>query len=53
MVSYLKEKGVATFKLPERLELIDEIPLSEGKKPAKNTLKKTIEMKLRQEGSVP
>jgi non-ribosomal peptide synthetase component E (peptide arylation enzyme) len=53
MVSYLNEKGVATFKLPERLELIDEIPLSEGKKPAKNILKKTIEMKLRQEGSIP
>lgn len=52
MVSYLKEKGVATFKLPERLELINEIPLSEGKKPAKNILRKNIEMKLRQEGSI-
>ncbi len=50
MVSYLKGKGVATFKLPERLELVDEIPLSEGKKPAKNILKKDIETKLRQEG---
>jgi non-ribosomal peptide synthetase component E (peptide arylation enzyme) len=50
MVAYLKGKGVATFKLPERLELVAEIPLSEGKKPAKNILKKDIETKLRQEG---
>jgi non-ribosomal peptide synthetase component E (peptide arylation enzyme) len=50
LVSYLKEKGVATFKLPERLELIEEIPLSEGRKPAKNILKKDIEAKLKQEG---
>jgi non-ribosomal peptide synthetase component E (peptide arylation enzyme) len=52
MVSFLKEKGVATFKLPERLEFIDEIPLSEGKKPAKNILRENIEKKLRQEGSL-
>lgn len=50
LVSYLKGKGVATFKLPERLELIEEIPLSEGRKPAKNILKKDIEAKLKQEG---
>ena len=53
MVSYLKGKGVATFKLPERLELVAEIPLSEGKKPAKNILKKDIEEKLRREGVLP
>jgi len=53
MLSYLKEKGVATFKLPERLEVVDDIPLSEGKKPARNILKKDIEEKLRQEGILP
>lgn len=52
MVSFLKERGVATFKLPERLELIDEIPVSEGRKPAKNILKKEIENKLIREGMI-
>ena len=52
MISFLKGKGVATFKLPERLELIDEIPVSEGRKPAKNILKKEIENKLIREGLI-
>jgi non-ribosomal peptide synthetase component E (peptide arylation enzyme) len=52
MVSFLKEKGCATFKLPERLEVVHDIPLSEGKKPAKNILKKDIEEKLRREGVI-
>lgn len=39
MISFLKERGVATFKFPERLELIDEIPISEGGKPAKKVLR--------------
>jgi non-ribosomal peptide synthetase component E (peptide arylation enzyme) len=47
---FLKKKEVATFKLPERLEIIDEIPVSEGRKPAKNLLKKDIEGKLTGEG---
>lgn len=40
MILYLKNKEIATFKLPEKLELIQEMPLSEGGKPAKNILRK-------------
>ncbi len=53
MISFLKEKGVATFKLPERLEVIDEIPVSEGRKPAKYLLKRDIKNKLEKEGKIP
>ncbi len=50
MKTYLKEKGVALFKFPERLEMVGEIPVSEGKKPAKNILRKDIAEKLKREG---
>jgi non-ribosomal peptide synthetase component E (peptide arylation enzyme) len=50
LISFLKEKKLATFKHPERLEIIDEIPVSEGRKPAKNLLKRDIQNKLIEEG---
>ena len=41
IVAYLKEKGIATFKLPERLEIRDELP--------RNPLGKILKRELRDE----
>ena len=38
LVGFLAGKGVARFKLPERLELVDDFPLSKFGKVAKNAL---------------
>ena len=38
LVAFLTEKGLARFKLPERLELVDDFPLSKFGKVAKNVL---------------
>jgi 2,3-dihydroxybenzoate-AMP ligase len=38
LVAYLTDKGLARFKLPERLELLDDFPLSKFGKVAKNVL---------------
>ena len=42
IVEHLTEAGIAKFKLPERLELIDELPLSAFGKVSKVTLTKLI-----------
>lgn len=48
MVSYLKEKGIAGFKLPERLEIIDKMPMvADGQKIDKKTLMVDIAAKLK------
>ena len=49
MTEYLKSKKIATFKLPERLEIIDAMPLAASTKIDKKTLKQLIEKKLRVE----
>ncbi len=46
MVSFLKEKRLSMFQLPERLEIIDEIPKSTGDKVDKKVLRAEIERKL-------
>ena len=46
MNSFLTEKGLARFKLPERLELTDDLPLSKFGKVAKNVLTKQVAEKL-------
>ena len=46
IVQHLTEAGIAKFKLPERLELIDELPLSPFGKVSKVTLTKLIAEKL-------
>ncbi|MBI4334742.1 MAG: AMP-binding protein [Chloroflexi bacterium] len=47
MVAFLKEKGIAGFKLPERLEVIDRMPMvAEGQKIDKKTLMADIAAKL-------
>jgi 2,3-dihydroxybenzoate-AMP ligase len=38
LVAFLGDKGLARFKLPERLELVDDFPLSKFGKVAKNVL---------------
>ena len=38
LVAFLKEKGLARFKLPERLDVVDDLPLSKFGKVAKNVL---------------
>ena len=46
LTAFLTEKGLAKFKLPERLELTDELPLSKFGKVAKNVLTKQIAEKI-------
>jgi 2,3-dihydroxybenzoate-AMP ligase len=46
IVQHLTEAGIAKFKLPERVELIDELPLSPFGKVSKVTLMKLIAEKL-------
>jgi len=52
MQKYLKDQGIAPFKIPERLEIIDELPLVGGIKVDKKQLRQDIEAKLRQEGII-
>jgi non-ribosomal peptide synthetase component E (peptide arylation enzyme) len=47
MVNFLKEKKLAMFKLPERLEIVDEFPaVGDSGKVNKETLKKDIAAKV-------
>src|SRR5882762_3341986 len=47
LTSFLTERGLAKFKLPERLELTDDLPLSKFGKVAKNVLTKQLAEKIR------
>jgi non-ribosomal peptide synthetase component E (peptide arylation enzyme) len=48
MVSFLKEKQLAMYKLPERLEIVDEFPaVGDSGKVNKETLKKEIAEKIK------
>ncbi len=46
LTAFLTEKGLAKFKLPERLELTDDLPLSKFGKVAKNVLTKQAAEKI-------
>ena len=46
LTSFLTERGLAKFKLPERLELADDLPLSKFGKVAKNVLTKQVAEKI-------
>lgn len=50
MVLFLKDQGIAPFKIPERLEIINALPMVGGIKVDKKELRKDIEAKLREEG---
>jgi len=50
MISFLKSKKIAPYKLPERLEIRDELPLKGRQKVNKGPLQEDIRDLLRQEG---
>ena len=52
MVDYCKGKKIAMFKVPERLEVIDAMPLAGGSKIDKKELTRIITGKLREEGGI-
>ena len=53
MVEYLKSKKIAAFKLPERLEVLDALPLvGESGKIDNKAMVKMITDKLKQEGTI-
>jgi len=52
IISFLKSKGASTLQLPERVEFIDKIPLTEAEKPDKKPLREDIRKKLLAEGII-
>ncbi len=50
MVAFLREKGLAPFKLPERLEIVDQFELVSDQKVDKKLLRQDIIEKLKKEG---
>ena len=53
MVSFIKSKGLAAFKFPERLEIVDRIPMvGDGTKADLKGLEKDIADKLKAEGKI-
>jgi non-ribosomal peptide synthetase component E (peptide arylation enzyme) len=46
IVDYMKEKGIAVYKIPERLEIVVAIPRNPVGKILKKTLREDIRMKL-------
>ena len=52
MLSFLKSKKIANYKLPERLEVRGELPLKGHQKVAKAVLCEDILQKLKQEGKL-
>ncbi len=53
LVAFLRERQIASFKLPERLELFSELPVSPVGKILKRQLRETIAERLAQEGAAP
>jgi non-ribosomal peptide synthetase component E (peptide arylation enzyme) len=49
MAAFFRGKKVASFKIPERLELISELPLVSAQKVAKKVLEDDLLNKLREE----
>ncbi|NLD68553.1 MAG: AMP-binding protein [Limnobacter sp.] len=49
LVAFLRGQGIASFKLPERLELVDEFPVSPVGKILKRQLRETIAERIEQE----
>lgn len=52
MVSFLRDKKIAPYKLPERLEIRDELPLTDNQKIAKGPLREDIIQRLKSEGKL-
>jgi 2,3-dihydroxybenzoate-AMP ligase len=49
LIGFLRDQQIATFKLPERLEIVDELPVSPVGKILKRQLREAIALKLQQE----
>ena len=49
LIAFLKERRIASFKLPERLEIVPEFPLSPVGKILKRELRERIAMKIQEE----
>ena len=49
MISFLKGKKIAPYKLPERVEILDELPMTGPEKVAKGELQKDLIRKLKEE----
>ncbi len=53
LVSFLRDKNVASYKFPERLEIVDKFPMvAEGQKVDKKLLRQDITQKLKEEGKI-
>jgi len=52
LVAFLTEQEIAKHKLPERLEIMDDFPLSPFGKVSKKDLTAKIALKLKQEGKI-
>ena len=52
IVAYLKGKGASVLQLPERIELIDELPMTKVGKVDKKGLREVIKKKMEAEGKI-
>ena len=52
LIAFLKQKQIATFKLPERLEVLASFPLTSIGKVSKKDLREDIVCKLKAEGKL-
>ena len=53
LVSFLQGRGLATFKLPERLELVQSLPTTGSGKVRRNVLREAIAQKMQEEHEGP
>lgn len=53
LIAFLATKEIAKFKLPERLEIVPDFPLSAFGKVSKSTLVEMVKQKLAQEAAAP
>jgi 2,3-dihydroxybenzoate-AMP ligase len=52
VVAFLKGKGASVFQCPERIEIIEELPMTKVGKVDKKSLREDIRKKLKQEGKI-
>jgi non-ribosomal peptide synthetase component E (peptide arylation enzyme) len=52
MISFLRERNLATYKFPERLEVVRAFPMTASEKVLKKELEKDIALKLSREGAI-
>ena len=50
LIAFLKERKVSVWQLPERLEVLEDLPKSAGGKVAKNKLTEYVTARLKAEG---